>query len=434
MPSDDSDALKEHLLTEVRRIHAGKLKVPKAERLEYLRRELARIANPLEREACEILYLSIGEETFLGENTPNQPITGSGPLAIAKAAIWAVPAVRYALGVAGIAAIIAIVGGFKIDFRVAVFGVIIMFVLMVVLVLFARLSKASDPTFAIAGKVLLWFSLVLMITVATFLTTSVFFSWPRDLGPWLGQKSSGSAALEPTTDVQAASHTPAPNQSSSEQRTKSGIPAVQNTNTPSGIAISGGTVTNPVVNNYNTDSETLETLIGNEMKVGYTFVVKDNSTVERDAGVLRAYAPTVWFYRGQVPCPVGFPKLESTDRSYIRKVTPEPDAPSVILNREGKQSMVSWQVNMNVWKSTTRLRGLAQIPGSTIVIATTGYGDDEMTLLDADIDFLDGFTFSVPPSKAVHTEIDTEGPPRVSPSPLKLVNYCYVFPAQPNQP
>src|SRR4051794_26784218 len=66
--------------------------------------------------------------------------------------------------------------------------------------LFARLSKASDSTFATAGKVFVWFSLPLVIAVATFLTTSVFFSRPRDLGSWLGQQS-GSDRREPTTNV-----------------------------------------------------------------------------------------------------------------------------------------------------------------------------------------------------------------------------------------
>jgi hypothetical protein len=445
MPPDDVNGLKESLLAAVRRIHAGKLKVPKAERLEYLKRELAKIADPLEREACETLELSIEEETFLPQTSPD-----GNPLGILRAAIQAVPAVKYALGIAGIAAAIAIIGGFKIDYRVAVFGVIIMFVLMVVLVLFAKLSKASDPTFATAGKVFLWFSLVLVIAVATFLTTSVFFSWPRDLGSWLGQKASGRARREPTRDVQAASQPPQndnqqtstsggstanPQNSSSNEKQApgSGTPSAQNNaNAPSGIAITGGTVTNPTVNNYATDSKTLETLLGNEMKASYTFIVKDSSTATHDAGVLRANPPTVFFSRGEVPCPIGFPKWGSTDRSYLRKADVEPDAPNVNISRDGKQAIISWQVSMNVWQSTTKLRGAAQIPGATIVIATTGYGDDEMTLLDADIDFLDGFEFSIPANKAAHTETSMQGPPNMPTLPLKLTNYCYVFPANPS--
>jgi len=43
-----------------------------------------------------------------------------------------VPAVKFALGVAGVAAVVAIVGGFE-DYRVAVFGTTIMFGLMFVL-------------------------------------------------------------------------------------------------------------------------------------------------------------------------------------------------------------------------------------------------------------------------------------------------------------
>ena len=43
-----------------------------------------------------------------------------------KEAIRAVPAVKYAMGVGGVAAVVAIVAGLKIDYRVAVFGTVIL--------------------------------------------------------------------------------------------------------------------------------------------------------------------------------------------------------------------------------------------------------------------------------------------------------------------
>lgn len=58
------------------------------------------------------------------------PVTA---LSILKEAIKAVPAVRFALGVAGIAAAVAIVYGLISDLRVAVLGPILMFGLMIVL-------------------------------------------------------------------------------------------------------------------------------------------------------------------------------------------------------------------------------------------------------------------------------------------------------------
>jgi hypothetical protein len=55
-------------------------------------------------------------------------------LSVLRQAVKAVPAVRYALGIAGIFAVIAIVQGFRIDLRIAVFGAIIMLVLMTLLI------------------------------------------------------------------------------------------------------------------------------------------------------------------------------------------------------------------------------------------------------------------------------------------------------------
>jgi hypothetical protein len=60
----------------------------------------------------------------------------SSPVEVLKRPTKAVPAVKYALGIAGIVAAIAIVAGFRINFRIAVFGTVIMFVLMTVLVVF----------------------------------------------------------------------------------------------------------------------------------------------------------------------------------------------------------------------------------------------------------------------------------------------------------
>lgn len=108
------------------------------------------------------------------------------PITVLREAIRAVPAVKYALGIAGIVSAIAIViGGFRIDLRIAIFGTVIMFVLMTVLVLFARLSTTSHHALGIAVIVLVWFSLLLTMSTATGLFTSVFFHWPLDLGRWL---------------------------------------------------------------------------------------------------------------------------------------------------------------------------------------------------------------------------------------------------------
>lgn len=122
------------------------------------------------------------------------------PITVLREAIRAVPAVKYALGIAGIVSAIAIVtGGFRIDLRIAVFGTVIMFVLMTVLVLFARLSTTPHHALGIAVIVLVWFSLLLTMFTATGLFTSVFFHWPLDLRRWLLSTPTMSDNHNPTS-------------------------------------------------------------------------------------------------------------------------------------------------------------------------------------------------------------------------------------------
>lgn len=103
------------------------------------------------------------------------------PWTLLKAAIKAVPAVKYALGVAGIMSAIAIIRGFGLDLRVAVFGTIIMLVLMTALVVFAALTRARSPQVRLAALVMMWSFLILVILSATLLFTSTFLQFPKPL-------------------------------------------------------------------------------------------------------------------------------------------------------------------------------------------------------------------------------------------------------------
>lgn len=94
--------------------------------------------------------------------------------------------------------------GFKIDFRVAVFGTVIMLVLMTALVIFAKTAGTASVGFAGPAIVLTWFSLLLMMATATALFTSVFFKWPVDLQWVLQRKDSGTdkqSTIEPKPDI-----------------------------------------------------------------------------------------------------------------------------------------------------------------------------------------------------------------------------------------
>src|SRR5260221_6756850 len=121
------------------------------------------------------------------------PTTTSGRLALThfppyrlmQDAVRAVPAVRYALGVTGIIAVIALVSAFRISHRVAFFGAILTFALMVVLVVFAKLTTTAPRYFVVPVLVLLWTFLTLTMLTAALLFTSVFFQKPIDLQDWV---------------------------------------------------------------------------------------------------------------------------------------------------------------------------------------------------------------------------------------------------------
>ena len=108
------------------------------------------------------------------------------PATILRDAIKAVPAVKYALGVAGIVSAVALISAFGLDLRIAGFATIIMILLMVLLVIFAKLTTTASHHFLRPVLILMWCALVLTLGSATLLFTSVFFRWPVPLQHWLG--------------------------------------------------------------------------------------------------------------------------------------------------------------------------------------------------------------------------------------------------------
>ena len=106
---------------------------------------------------------------------------GFGPFDVLKRALAGVPAVKYALGIAGIGAAVAIVKTFFTDWVIAVFGIVIMMILMAVLFVFAKLTSVASRDLRLAMLTFMWSSLVLTISTAAFLFSSVFFNWPINL-------------------------------------------------------------------------------------------------------------------------------------------------------------------------------------------------------------------------------------------------------------
>src|SRR5207245_1369559 len=103
------------------------------------------------------------------------------PFKILKDAVTAVPSVKYALGLGGIASVVAIVlSGLKLDAQTAVFGTLLVFVGMVILVVFSALAKQRGYL-TVPALVLCWAFLLLTISVATLFTGCFFFDYPKSL-------------------------------------------------------------------------------------------------------------------------------------------------------------------------------------------------------------------------------------------------------------
>ena len=102
------------------------------------------------------------------------------PIQLLREAIKAVPPLKYALGVVGLIAAVAVVGAFRIRPEIAVLGSLATLVLMVALLVFAKLTKTAQKHFLVPALVLMWSFLVLVIAAAGLLFSSTFFNWPMD--------------------------------------------------------------------------------------------------------------------------------------------------------------------------------------------------------------------------------------------------------------
>jgi HEAT repeat protein len=108
---------------------------------------------------------------------------------ILKDAIRAVPAMRYALAVAGLMSVVGLVGAFRISPLTAVFGAVVVLVLMVAVVVFARLAATGPRHFFVPVLVMLWSFLGLVVATAFLLFSCAFFQWPKAIHDLIGGPS-----------------------------------------------------------------------------------------------------------------------------------------------------------------------------------------------------------------------------------------------------
>lgn len=119
------------------------------------------------------------------------------PSTLLQEAVKAVPAVKYALGIAGILAVLAIAKAFDLAPAFAVGGTVVVLALMVVLLVFAKLSASASRHFVAPALFLTWGSLALVLASAGMLFTSAFFGSPIDLRPAASEPAVGTGSRPP---------------------------------------------------------------------------------------------------------------------------------------------------------------------------------------------------------------------------------------------
>jgi len=121
------------------------------------------------------------------------------PYKILNDAIKAVPALRYALAVAGIGAVVSIVLGFVKDPQIAVFGMLITIGLMFILVIFSHAVK-DIPGVRWLAAILAWAMTLLFIASLVSVFTAFAFSCPQTLASYFHkdeQRQSNAQAIRP---------------------------------------------------------------------------------------------------------------------------------------------------------------------------------------------------------------------------------------------
>ena len=128
-------------------------------------------------------------------------------LRILRESVRAVPAMKYALAVAGLVAVVAMVGALKISPAAAVFGAVIILVLMVTMVIFARLTTVARKHFLLPVQIMMWSFLVVTVATAFLLFTCAFFRWPNGLRDLIDQPKGGRVSEPRVVESQVADAT-----------------------------------------------------------------------------------------------------------------------------------------------------------------------------------------------------------------------------------
>jgi hypothetical protein len=129
------------------------------------------------------------------------------PMAILDKARKAVPAVNYALGVAGIAAAAAIVSWLVGKNISSIILLSSSFVGMILLFIFSKLVVSTAPSIQFAGVFLVWITLVFFAIFLLFTTTAYVLTWPCNWAEFLGVTAKCSISGDPRKFVPDPAYT-----------------------------------------------------------------------------------------------------------------------------------------------------------------------------------------------------------------------------------
>lgn len=110
------------------------------------------------------------------------------PYQILKQSIKSNPSLKYAMGVVGLASAIAVINGLGIqNAKMPVISILVLFGFMILILIFASISKSKDPQIRIAGYILVYTTLFVTCISSVLIVTAIVAGWPQALSQLLSK-------------------------------------------------------------------------------------------------------------------------------------------------------------------------------------------------------------------------------------------------------